>query len=279
MIVLAEGNIHIKFLAFHVFLLLSFKAKAKCKTGCNFALASYHVWEGANLTYISNIFGQQVPEILQYNRQVVRDYNGTRIKVPFSCDCLNGDFLGHTFTYITQHGDTYNTIAENAFANLTTVEWLSRVNVYAPTQIPDEVPINVTVNCSCGNRHVSKDYGLFETYPLRPGEDLSFVAVETGVPAGLLVTYNRGSNFSSGNGLVFVPARAGISGGAIAGICVGGVSAALILALLLYAWHYKRKVVEAPFLSAASEDRYIQHVHGEKDNASAYKVSNFLASF
>ncbi|KAI5330843.1 PREDICTED: chitin elicitor receptor kinase 1 [Prunus dulcis] len=274
MIILEEGNIQIKFLAFHVFLLLSFKAKAKCKTGCNFALASYHVWEGANLTYISNIFGQQVPEILQYNRQVLRDYNGTRIKVPFSCDCLNGDFLGHTFTYITQHGDTYNTIAENAFANLTTVEWLSRVNVYAPTQIPDKVPINVTVNCSCGNRHVSKDYGLFETYPLRPGEDLSFVAVETGVPAGLLVTYNRGSDFSSGNGLVFVPARdqngsfpplklraGGISGGAIAGICVAGVSAALILALLLYAWHYKRKAVEAPFLSAASEDRYIQHVH------------------
>ncbi|CAL9015106.1 unnamed protein product, partial [Prunus brigantina] len=53
----------------------------------------------------------------------------------------------------------------------------------------------------------------------------------------------------------------GISGGAIAGICVAGVSAALILALLLYAWHCKRKVVEAPFLSAASEDRYIQHVH------------------
>ncbi|KAL6281999.1 hypothetical protein ACE6H2_012928 [Prunus campanulata] len=260
MTILAEGNIHIKFLAFHVFLLLSFKAKAKCKTGCNFALASYHVWEGANLTYISNIFGQQIPEILQYNRQVLQDYNGTRIKVPFSCDCLNGDFLGHTFTYITQHGDTYNIIAENAFANLTTVEWLSRVNVYAPTQIPDKVPINVTVNCSCGNRHVSKDYGLFETYPLRLGEDLSYVAAETGVPAGLLVKYNRGSDFSSGNGLVFVPAR-GISGGAIAGICVAGVSAALILALLLYAWHYKRKVVEAPFLSAASEDRYIQHVH------------------
>ncbi|PQQ12156.1 chitin elicitor receptor kinase 1-like [Prunus yedoensis var. nudiflora] len=97
-------------------------------------------------------------------------------------------------------------------------------------------------------------------HTLSSGEDLSYVAAETGVPAGLLVKYNRGSDFSSGNGLVFVPAR-GISGGAIAGICVAGVSAALILALLLYAWHYKRKVVEAPFLSAASEDRYIQHVH------------------
>jgi chitin elicitor receptor kinase 1 len=120
---------------------------------------------------------------------------------------LNSDFLGHTFTYITQHSDTYNKVAQIAFANLTTEEWVHRVNIYTPTQIPDQAAINVTVNCSCGDEDVSKDYGLFATYPLRPGEGLASVAAESGVPARLLKMYNKGSNFSSGDGLVFVPAR------------------------------------------------------------------------
>lgn len=208
--ILAEGNIQIKFLAFHVFfLLLSFRAKAKCKSGC-LALASYYVWDGSNLTYISFIFGQQIPGILKYNPQVNDSdifLTGTRINVPFSCDCLNSDFLGHTFTYITQHSDTYNKVAQIAFANLTTEEWVHRVNIYTPTRIPDHAAINVTVNCSCGDGDVSKDYGFFATYPLRPGEGLASVAAESGVPARLLKMYNKRSNFSSGDGLVFVPAR------------------------------------------------------------------------
>ena len=73
--------------------------------------------------------------------------------------------------------------------------------------VPDYVPINVTVNCSCGDQHVSKDYKLFATYPFRRGEDLSSVAAESGVPAHLLELYNPVSNFSAGNGLVFVPAK------------------------------------------------------------------------
>ncbi|KAE8733167.1 hypothetical protein F3Y22_tig00001478pilonHSYRG00258 [Hibiscus syriacus] len=71
-----------------------------------------------------------------------------RIYVPFSCDCLNGDFLGHTFVYFTQFDDTYDNIASNAFANLTTEDWVRRVNVYDDTKIPYHVTINVTVNCS-----------------------------------------------------------------------------------------------------------------------------------
>lgn len=35
---------------------------------------------------------------------------------------------------------------------------------------------------------------------LRPGENLSYLAVEKGVPAGFLKMYNQGSGFSSGNG-------------------------------------------------------------------------------
>jgi len=115
--------------------------------------------------------------------------------------------LGHTFSYITQFGDTYDKVAQKVFANLTTEDWVHRVNTYAPTQIPVYVPINVTVNCSCGDRKVSKDYGLFMTYPLRPGDNLSTVAAESGLPAVLLEMYNPGSNFSAGTGLVYLPAK------------------------------------------------------------------------
>ncbi|KAJ4703971.1 putative Receptor protein kinase [Melia azedarach] len=187
-----------------------FQAQASCKTGCHLALASYYVWEGSNLSYISSIFGQQISEILLYNPEVPNPdsiLSDSRINVPFSCDCLNGDFLGHTFTYRTQFGDTYKKIASFAFANLTTEDWVRRVNVYEPTRIPDYALINVTVNCSCGDKSTSRDYGLFTTYPLRTGENLSFIAAESGVAAALIQRYNPGINFSAGTGLAFVPAK------------------------------------------------------------------------
>jgi chitin elicitor receptor kinase 1 len=84
---------------------------------------------------------------------------------------------------------------------------LIRVNSYPAINIPDDAKINVTVNCSCGDKHVSKDYGLFLTYPLRKGENLKDIASENGVAADVLRRYNPGSNFSGGYGLVFVPAK------------------------------------------------------------------------
>ncbi|XP_062160386.1 lysM domain receptor-like kinase 3 isoform X2 [Alnus glutinosa] len=255
----------ITLLAFHALLFFSPKAHAKCKHGCHHALASYYVLQGSNLTYISRIFGQPIQEILKYNPNISNPNiinTGTRLNVPFSCDCLNGDFLGHTFSYITQFGDTYDKVAQKVFANLTTEDWVHRVNTYAPTQIPDYVPINVTVNCSCGDRKVSKDYGLFMTYPLRPGENLSTVAAESGLPAMLLEMYNPGSNFSAGTGLVYLPAK-GISGGVIAGISVAAVAGASILAFCLYAVVCRRKkVAEESVLPASSEDQHVQHRHG-----------------
>nr|POF22829.1 lysm domain receptor-like kinase 3 [Quercus suber] len=263
MILLPKRNLASTLFSFHIFLSLILKTQAKCNTGCHLAIGSYYVRQGTNLSYISDLFSQQVPEILKYNPKVSNKDSintGTRLNVPFSCDCLNGDFLGHTFTYITQFGDTYDSIAKFPYSNLTNKDWLQRVNSYQPTRIPDYVPINVTVNCSCGDRHVSKDYALFATYPLRPGEDLSSVAAESGVPAHLLELYNPGSNFSAGNGLVFVPAK-GISSGAIAGISIAAVAGASILAFSLYLGIYRRKkkVVEASTLPAVSQDQYVRH--------------------
>ena len=67
--------------------------------------------------------------------------------------------------------------------------------------------MNVTVNCSCGDPNVSKDYGLFETYPIRPGENLSSIAAEFGIGESLIQSYNPGVNFSSGKGIVFIPTK------------------------------------------------------------------------
>ncbi|XP_020540978.1 lysM domain receptor-like kinase 3 [Jatropha curcas] len=257
--------------------LLSFKAEAKCKSGCELSLASYNVWEGVNLTYISNLFSQTIPQILLYNPNVTNQDSilvDTRLNIPFSCDCLNGDFLGHTFKYTTQPGDTYDRIAKYAFANLTTEDWVHRVNIYKTTRIPDYVPINVTVNCSCGDKRVSKDYGLFTTYPLGAADNLSSLAEESGVRPDLLQRYNPGKNFSEGSGIIFVPAKdstgnfpplklseAGISSRGIAGISIAGVAGALLFASSIYCWFYRKKKMETSLLSETTEDHYFQHGH------------------
>ncbi|XP_021685702.1 lysM domain receptor-like kinase 3 [Hevea brasiliensis] len=265
---------------FHVLLLLSLKlAEAKCKTGCDLALASYNVWAGVNLTYISKIFSQNIPEILLYNPHVPNPDSilaDSRIDVPFSCDCLNGDFLGHTFTYNTQPGDTYSKIAGIAFANLTTEDWVHRVNIYDATKIPEHASINVTVNCSCGDKRVSKNYGLFATYPLRPGENLSSLAADSGAPGDLLQRYNPGMNFSAGTGIIYVPAKdttgnypplkisaaAGISSRVIAGISIAGVAGVLLFASCIYFRFYKKNKVKKSLLSETIENRCTQPGRG-----------------
>ncbi|GMN36384.1 hypothetical protein TIFTF001_005987 [Ficus carica] len=255
-------------LVFQVLLLSSFKAKAKCKSGCKLALASYYVWEGSNLSYISSIFDQEISEILKYNPKLHNKDSiiaADRINVPFSCECLNSDFLGHTFTYKTEFGDTYEKIASTAFANLTTEDWVNRVNTFQPTRIPADTLINVTVNCSCGDAHVSKDYGLFMTYPLRPTENLSSVAANAGVPAELLEEYNPGYNFSAGC-IVFLPAKA-----------VGGAS---IVAFCIYFGLYRKtKLAEATLLPAASDqDLCVQFAQCSRSTSEQTSESVLVAS-
>ncbi|KAM3285443.1 lysM domain receptor-like kinase 3 isoform X2 [Capsicum chacoense] len=259
------------------FLFFIFNGEAmSCGNGCDMAIASYHIWPGTNLTYISHIFNVTVPDILKYNPEITNQdsiISDTRINVPFSCDCLNGDFLGHTFVYKTVFGDTYKRVATMAFANLTTEYWLKRVNNYDPTNIPDYAMINVTVNCSCGDGHVSDDYGLFATYPLLRGENLSTVAVALGVPVELLEKFNPGLGFGSGSGIVFVPARGqllwyyhhllndvifpGLSRGAISGITVAAIVGATFFAVCLnFVIYRSKKIEEESFLQGSSDERF-----------------------
>ncbi|KAF9587558.1 hypothetical protein IFM89_004016 [Coptis chinensis] len=258
-------------LVFCVLVFLCIKAEATCRRGC-LAIASYYVWEGSNLTYISSIFGEDINRILQFNPNIHNSDSiqfGSRVDVPFSCDdCVNGDFLAHTFNYAIQSADTYAKIANMVFANLTTADFLQRVNHYNATQIPNSGNMNVTVNCSCGDESISKAYGLFATYPLRSGENLSYVANVSGVPAAMVQRYNPGANFSQGSGLVFLPARdqngnfppmkssTGLTSGVVAGITSAVVIFALLIAVCLYVVISRRRNEKAASLLPSSRDEY-----------------------
>ncbi|GAU14458.1 hypothetical protein TSUD_249980 [Trifolium subterraneum] len=126
--------------------------------------------------------------------------------IPFPCDCINGEFLGHTFLYELQVADFMDSKAEFTLSNLTTEdyldEWMGRYND------------SVTVNCSCGNRGVSKDYGLFITYtlrnyglfityPLYSAGTLESIVKDTKLDAELLKRYN----FSQGSGSIFITGK------------------------------------------------------------------------
>ncbi|KAA3458484.1 LysM-containing kinase 1 [Gossypium australe] len=198
----------------------SISVESRCSRGCDLALASYYVWQGSNLTFISQILNSSlVPysttnfdSILAYNPQVANKDSVeafSRLNIPFPCDCINNDFLGHVFTYSVQPGDTYDKIA-GYYSDLTTVAWLRPFNSYPETNIPDSGVVNVVVNCSCGDSAISKDYGLFVTYPLRENETLDTVLTQANLSSdlsGLVRLYNPGANFSSGSGLVYIPGR------------------------------------------------------------------------
>lgn len=194
--------------------------ESRCARSCT-ALASYYVPADSNLTFISELFNSTlVPystltfdSILSYNKQVANKDSvdsGTRLNVPFPCDCINGSLPAHEFSYRVRSHDTYYKIATEYYSNLTTVNWLQPFNTYPATNIPDTGTVRVVVNCSCGDATISKDYGLFITYPLRPGENLSYVLTQANLSSnssGLVQRYNPGVNFSSGAGLVFIPGR------------------------------------------------------------------------
>ncbi|XP_028119212.1 lysM domain receptor-like kinase 3 [Camellia sinensis] len=260
--------------------LFSIGVDSKCSSEqqqCN-ALASYYVWDGSNLTYISKLLSSSLSQIQIYNPQITNTdsvQRDSRVNVPFSCACIGElGFLGHKFVYEVQSEDTYILIAERNYASLTTVEMLQRFNGYDTNRIPVKAMVNVVVNCSCGNSRVSKDYGFFISYPLRLGQNLSAIAAEFNLSQQLLKDFNPNSDFSGGTGLVFIPGKdqngtyppfkssssGGITGGFIAGITVAGVAGAMLLAIGFYVGFYRRnKVVKGSLLREAFD----RHAHGQ----------------
>lgn len=187
--------------------------QSRCSRGCDLALASYYVLPGNELIPISQYMDTEISRILQYNPDTIPNQDSIasfiRINVPFSCDCINGEFLGHVFNYNIRSQDTYQLIADRRYANLTSAAWIQRFNTYDPNLIPDNsnATLNVTVNCSCGDSSISKDYGLFVTYPLRSGETLESVSSAANLSSDLIRSYNPDANFSDVNSLVYIPGR------------------------------------------------------------------------
>ncbi|XP_052302687.1 lysM domain receptor-like kinase 3 isoform X3 [Populus trichocarpa] len=203
-------------LGFILLLLLCYSIESKCRKGCDLALASYYVWQDANLTFIAEVMQSSILKssdfdtILRYNPQLPsKDSLSSliRINIPFPCDCIEGQFLGHFFNFNVRSQNTYTVVADTYYAKLTTIPSLMYFNNYSEFNIPDNGKLNVSVNCSCGDSSVSKDYGLFMTYPLQPNDTLNSIANQTNVTQELLQRYNVGFNFSRGTGVVYIPTK------------------------------------------------------------------------
>ncbi|KAE9621432.1 putative protein kinase RLK-Pelle-LysM family [Lupinus albus] len=276
-------------------LFLCSNAESKCTQGCPIALASYYMLLGSNFTYISQIMSSQVlhtPEnIVSYNKNIVPNKDKveafTRVNVPFPCECIKGEFLGHMFEYVVQTGDTYETVAGTKYANLTNVDWLRRFNTYPPDNISNTGMLNVTVNCSCGNSDVS-DYELFITYPLRPGETLGSVASSVKLDTGLLQRYNPSVNFNQGSGLVYIPGKdqngsyvflssssGGFGGRAIAGIVAGVVVGLQLLIVCIYVlcFRKKKKIQKEEVVGQDSKSLSVPYGMDETTPIAAYETS------
>nr|ACE81769.1 putative LysM receptor kinase SYM37B [Pisum sativum] len=261
-------------LLFFMFLdCIFFKVESKCVIGCDIALASYYVMPLVQLSNIttfmqSKLVTNSFEVIVRYNRDIVFSndnlFSYFRVNIPFPCECIGGEFLGHVFEYTANEGDTYDLIANTYYASLTTVEVLKKYNSYDPNHIPVKAKVNVTVNCSCGNSQISKDYGLFITYPLRPRDTLEKIARHSKLDEGVIQSYNLGVNFSKGSGVVFFPGRdkngeyvplyprTGLGKGAAAGISIAGIFALLLFVICIYIKYFQKKEEEKTKLPQVS---------------------------
>ncbi|KQJ99178.1 hypothetical protein BRADI_3g41590v3 [Brachypodium distachyon] len=251
-------------------------------SGCDLALGSYLISQNENVTYIAEtLFGiSNYRLLIPYNpgsRNLDFIPAGGRVNVTFSCRCQSlpsspsSTFLASSVPYRVSTGDTYLGIA-NHYNNLTTEAWLQATNAYPANNIPDSGTVNVNVNCSCGDPDVSKEYGLFLTYPLGPNETLASVAPKYDFASpdkiALLRKYNPGMDAVTGRGLVYIPVPGnGTSTGAIAGGVVAGV-VALVVGVLFFLFYRRRKAKQAALL-ASSEDslRLVEFSYEELFNA------------
>ncbi|TVU00114.1 hypothetical protein EJB05_47984 [Eragrostis curvula] len=191
-----------------------------CSSGCDLALGSFYISPNQNVTNIASLFN--IP-----NYRTLADYNrnypnldfipaGASVNVYFRCDCLslpndpNSKYLAGSLPWKVSGGQTYSAIADN-YNNLTTADWLKTTNSYPENNIPLNATVNVTVNCSCGDPKISKDYGLFMTYPLRGSDTLTAVAANYSFSSpdqmALLRKYNPGMDGVTGRGIVYIPVK------------------------------------------------------------------------
>ncbi|KAM0011248.1 putative protein kinase RLK-Pelle-LysM family [Helianthus debilis subsp. tardiflorus] len=202
--------------------------------GCDLALGSYYTGPSSDVFSIAEYINTDASKILKYNQDTVPNVQSfVRIKVPFSCDCIDGEFLGHVFNYDLTSGDTYETIAQQSYSNLTTADWIQRFNTYDPDRLPDTE------------------------------ETLDSISSAANLSSELIRSYNPDATFSQGSGLIYIPWRdengnyppfktssgePGLSGGTIGGITIGIVAVLLFLAGCLYIGVCRKKSAQAQLM-------------------------------
>ncbi|XP_049934071.1 chitin elicitor receptor kinase 1 [Nymphaea colorata] len=263
-------------------------ARSLCTGGCTLAYGAYRVKENDTVDNIVKFFRPvTTADVQQYSGLPNANFidTGSLLKIPFSCDCINGNFLGHNFVYAIQSGDTYEKISDH-YSNLTSSAWLQATNSYPETRIPDTGSLNVTINCSCGNAEVSPNYGLFLTYPLTAGDNVSGLSSQYNVTADLLQKYNPSVDFKLGSGLVFIPVQGldgsyhplspstGLAVGAIAGISVAVIIVALFLAAFLWiAFAKRRKQKDGQLIPSDSGIEISKQTFGSLNRSDEFGVS------
>jgi len=136
-------------------------------------MASYYVGLYDELptiaSYFGILYGEIYSKIMPYNPDIPSSdfvLSFARIRILFSCRCIDGEYLANRFQYNITSGDNYTVIAQKHFANLTSPEWHASVNSYPPDNIPNGATVNVTVNCSCGDTDVGCFFNIDEPHVL-----------------------------------------------------------------------------------------------------------------
>lgn len=235
-------------------------AEAVCvpQSGCEAAYAYYKAQANETLDSIGAKFQLTSEEILTANPTISTHgaiVTNQPFYIPFHCQCIQNQLL-HMFQYQVQRADTVELIAGTVFEDLTQASWIGTWNGLPDINfILTGDTFKVPVKCFCGDPSVSLGYGLFLTYPVAAGSNLSSLASDFNTSEALLVGYNPSVNWNgskvdqyafipvkdtSGNYPAYSPGSRddGITtAGVLAGVAIGVGGAVVFLCLLALCRH------------------------------------------
>jgi LysM repeat protein len=172
------------------------------ESGCDVAYAYYKAQANETLDSIGVKFQTTADAILAVNPSIALDNQRNFIStnqplyIPFTCECLQNG-LYHAFDYQVQRSDDIESITSTVYEDLTQKNWVATWNALAdPNFILTGADFKIPVKCFCGNPSVSLSYGLFLTYVLAGGHNLSSLASEFNTTEALLRNYNPSVNWN-----------------------------------------------------------------------------------
>ncbi|EFJ21730.1 hypothetical protein SELMODRAFT_443457 [Selaginella moellendorffii] len=236
------------------------RAGAQCvpSRGCT-AVAFFNFTQNEQLNTVFTTFSVNFAQLQQYNDLRSQDFvqAGQFVKIPFQCGCINGR-LAHTFVFNNvSQSDSFASINTRYYHELSNVASMS-VDPSLNGQLFPGQPVNVLVNCSCGDPRFPV-FGLFMTYPGQRGDLVRDVATRFNTTVQNLTNYNPSLgniNSLSPDDRLFIPATlangtyppfsAGSDGsgssntGLIAGVAVG-VGVVVLAAAVSLVWFFMRR--------------------------------------